>query len=432
MTTLKADANEFISYALMFKERLTSAKTFEEILPLWRGTSFPYQIQVGDPFSDEYREEVLTIYERLTKDSYTELNELTSSKQSAESFEVGYPWVTRNLDVIACEMAKCVQAMRALHNLGVMNGKIVEFGAGWGNLALPLAKAGQNVTAIDIDQGFLRRIEALAAKESVYISTINADFNQAAREMANDVDAAIFQASFHHCLNFVQLLESIRDRVLSPSGVILFLSEPIFRDYTFPWGLRFDGESLWAIMQNKWLELGFEHSFFSSCLLRCGFFLIESQPVSGYVGSSWAGVPVARTLAFEDWSLPAPYEATFWDAPERGFGRFCRSESRLPSLQHAHKRLYRLTFRNFSDTQLTVRVRALSYDSRVIDAGGSATLEVLADGHEVIITSDTYVPNNSINNGDSRVLGVSLLEVACADSVVADQSATPESGVTAT
>jgi 2-polyprenyl-3-methyl-5-hydroxy-6-metoxy-1,4-benzoquinol methylase len=407
-----SDKSELLRSALEFRAALQAAQNFDEILPLWRNTSLPYSMGCLDPFSEAYRLEVLDLYKHLTDAVYSELNELTSNKQETEQFEIGYPWVLRNLDVIAVELAKAVQALRALHRLGLEGSKIVEFGAGWGNLAIPLAKAGQNVVAVDIDKGFLSRIERIAAKENVAISTVHAEFVEAARGMAKDVDAAIFQASFHHCLNFQELLGAIRDQVLSPTGVILFLSEPIHRNFEFPWGLRFDGESLWAIMCNKWLELGFDHAFFSQCLLRAGFFLTELEGVAGFVGSAWAGVPAARPLAFEAWSLPALYDETFWSGSE-GYGRFCRPGSRLPGLEGGSRTKYALTFRNFSPRKLRVKIKGRATLTVMLEPDDAASVMVDANCPEVVITSDVYVPAMLQGNGDNRTVGAGLISVTC-------------------
>jgi len=65
-----------------------------------------------------------------------------------------------------------------------------------------------------------------------------------------------------------------------------FLRCPI-DDLAFPWGLRYDGESIWAITCNKWLELGFSKSFFMSVFSGIGMSIDELPDESGFLGSSW-------------------------------------------------------------------------------------------------------------------------------------------------
>ena len=59
--------------------------------------------------------------------------------------------------------------------------------------------------------------------------------------------------------------------VPASGGRVVFAGEPISRKLNAPWGLRMDGESLWAIRTNGWLELGFRRSYFLQALERYGW-----------------------------------------------------------------------------------------------------------------------------------------------------------------
>ena len=156
---------------------------------------------------------------------------------------------------------------------------------------------------------------------------------------------AIFQSSFHHCLDFHQLLKQIRQNVLEEDGVIMFVSEPISDDLGFPWGLRYDGESLWAIMCNTWLELGFDFNFFSLLLARCGFFLTRIAAVGGFIGEGWLASRGENGIDLNRWALSSEFDQTFH--PLDGYeGRFCRSVSVLPPLIDGELQNYELTFIN--------------------------------------------------------------------------------------
>jgi ubiquinone/menaquinone biosynthesis C-methylase UbiE len=50
--------------------------------------------------------------------------------------------------------------------------KILDIGAGTGALALPLARMGAEVTAVDISSGMLKKMEAVAEKEGLSIRTV--------------------------------------------------------------------------------------------------------------------------------------------------------------------------------------------------------------------------------------------------------------------
>lgn len=416
--------DEFVNQAMSFRERLTSAKSFQEILMLWRSTSIAYRYRSSDPFSATYLAEVLNLYEQLTQNAYSAANELTSTKQAASTFEAGYPWVSANLEVCAQELGKTVQALNAFHACGLTGKKFIEFGAGWGNLAIPLAKAGQEVAVIDIDEGFLDRIRRIAARENVKVDTFNGDFLEVARSLEQEFDAVIFQSSFHHCLQFNELLKIVRDDVLSEAGSIFFFSEPIYDELPFPWGLRFDGESLWAILCNHWLELGFEQNFFFHLLLNNGFLLSKIAGIPGVVGDGWIAAHGNSGIAFERWWLPKAYDETFVARDgTSGFGRFCSTRSVLPGLKDGDRGVYRLQFRNFGRWALEVEIFAgASCHSRfTIPVGGDRTVDVAALCDEVAIKSETYVPDDHWNNGDMRRVGVALTRVSLAATVVSDK-----------
>jgi 2-polyprenyl-3-methyl-5-hydroxy-6-metoxy-1,4-benzoquinol methylase len=411
--------DEFITKAMAYSEELNRigslSENFDEARALWQRTSIPYTLQENDPFSPTYKAEILRIYEALTRKSYNTRNELTSpSYGSPEMFERGFPWLTSNLRAVAEELAKVVQILQALHIAGMSGKRIVEFGVGWGNLAIPLVRSGQDVTTIDINSDFLDRIRRISEKEGLKINLIEGDFIDACDKLNGKFDAVIFQSSFHHCLDFQLLLRNLKEKVLTKDGRIFFFSEPIFDNYQFPWGIRYDGESLWAVICNKWLELGFDQSFFSSALLKSGFFLERIPEVPGYVGSGWQGSHTENGIAFGDWVLPNQYAASF-HPPEAGpiSGRFCRARSQLPALR-GNSTAYRLRFKNFSPKRLTFSIDdegiTLNF---TIEAYGEREVVTPPGGSDITVSSEVFSPNECIEgNNDSRELGVFLARVA--------------------
>jgi 2-polyprenyl-3-methyl-5-hydroxy-6-metoxy-1,4-benzoquinol methylase len=413
MSTVSPIEN-FIRDAQSFKDTLATAKNFDEIRKLWTSTRIEYSYDCTDPYSPEYKQEVLSLYRRLTAESYTPMNELTSTKQTADQFDVGYPWVTQNLEVISQEMAKVVQAMRALHSCQLAGGKLIEFGAGWGNLAIPLAKSGQKMTVVDIDDGFLRRITKIAAKDGLEIKCMKGDFLKVAKSITEKYDAVIFQSSFHHCLDFSSILDVIRDRLLSDTGSIFFFSEPIHKDFSFPWGLRYDGESLWAIMCNKWLELGFDQDFFLDLMLRKGFLVSKVEAIPGLVGEGWIASRGSSGIPFENLILPSFHSDSFHSSDtSEGHGRFCREESFLPGLEKSAYSSYECVFQNFSLRDINIFFSSFEKDINAkIPAGKERTVRLSGQCKNVSIRSETYVPNDMYGNGDTRSIGVALKSIS--------------------
>lgn len=410
------DRDTFLQTVQAFGERLDAATDFDTLLKLWRETNLPYTYEAQDPLSDEYRAEVLDLYRRMTSLDYDVANEMTSTKQSAEQFEAGYPWISHNLQVVAEEYLKVAQGLAVIQRCRTGSSRIIEFGSGWGNLAIPLAKAGQEVTVVDIDHGFLDRLQRWAERENVIVQSLHGDFVEVARLIEQRYDFAVFQASFHHCLNFVELVQTLREHVLAPKGRIVFLSEPIFETYPFPWGLRFDGESLWAITRNQWLELGFERNFFVDFMLRSGFLVSTIPSIPGYLGEGWLAHLGTGGIAFEDWVLPDLISDTFHASEAgTGFGRFSKATSELPSLAGSPYTTYHLSFHNFGRAPLRVAVRADEAGTPVtLEPDGGYEAAVVASKASVTITSDLFSPRAQGASGDTRELGVALRRVTLA------------------
>jgi hypothetical protein len=55
------------------------------------------------------------------------------------------------------------------------------------------------------------------------------------------------------------MLERLR-RLVRPGGLLVLAGEPV-GDFEMPWGVRLDGQSLYAMRKHGWLELGFETSY---------------------------------------------------------------------------------------------------------------------------------------------------------------------------
>lgn len=338
----------FFLAANNYLEQLKAGANFEEILVKWRTTSYPYALVADNPHSDEYRAEVLEIYSRLTGGDYDVANEWTSTLQTPEQFERGYPWVSGNFGIIAEEIAKPIAVLRALQDLGKQHIRAIEFGSGWGNLSIPLAKSGVDITLVDIDRGFLDRAVRIADREAVPVRTICGDFLEVAQAEHEKYDVVIFQSAFHHCLEFQELVRAIRDNMLMPGGAILFMNEPISEDLKFAWGLRYDGESLWAIMCNKWLELGFHSDFFADMLLRNGMLPQLTPGVPTLLDQGWMATRGEEGVNFSKLRLSNSFGTTFHDADGASPGRFCRAVSSLPQLGGAGMTGYELEFANYS------------------------------------------------------------------------------------
>ena len=219
-----------------------------------------------DPYSDEYHRAVFDLYEWLHGKPYAPSNEFTLF-EVARYADVPFPYATQSAQTVGNYLIGVGHVIRTLDL--PPKSRVLEFGPGWGNTTLALAQMGHHVTAIDIGQNFVDLINARAAMLNTQVEAIVGDFSMIG-ELDDTYDAVLFFECFHHCANHLDLLAGL-NRVVAPGGRVIFAAEPISKTMSVPWGLRMDGESLWAIRTNGWLELGFRRSYFLQTLERYGW-----------------------------------------------------------------------------------------------------------------------------------------------------------------
>jgi SAM-dependent methyltransferase len=200
-----------------------------------------------------------------------------------------------------------------LGKLGLPKGaRIVEFGPGWGNTTLELARLGFDVTAVDIEPSFCEVIRQRALHHAVDVRVVEDNFFWA-ENVTEPYDAAIFFECFHHCDDHIRLLRALR-RAVKPNGQVYFASEPIFPAYPVPWGVRMDGEALWAIRNFGWLELGFDEAYFREALARTGWAGLRHVSLDLPWASVWQVRPSNETTALPAGQFPPIRgSAALWD-----------------------------------------------------------------------------------------------------------------------
>jgi len=229
-------------------------------------TTFKFEQQAlpnSDPFSMQYNAYQFEIYKRLAGKEYTVANEI-STFDVDRAVKMPFPFSSESCGTVGNHI---IAIGHLIKTLALKPGsKIIEFGAGWGNTTLWLAQMGFQVTAIDIEQRFIDLIKKRSAAISINIEAITADF-QIAHKLDRKWDAIIFFESFHHCADHQNLIPGLLN-LLNEGGKIIFAAEPITDDFPIPWGLRLDGESLWAIRNFGWCELGFQETYFRELMSR--------------------------------------------------------------------------------------------------------------------------------------------------------------------
>jgi 2-polyprenyl-3-methyl-5-hydroxy-6-metoxy-1,4-benzoquinol methylase len=398
----------------VFKSKLAAAPDFSAIVELWSSTSIPYDPPENlDPFSEEYRAWVISVYESMSSVGYEINNELTSTKVDDKRFRIGYPYVSGDPVIVGNNYASLHQSLHLLKERPPA--RLAELGFGWGNLTHCLAKIGYSVTGVDIDRGFIERSRRIGEFEGVDLTLVQSDFIEFSNQKHYEkFKAIIFNQSFHHCDNPYRLLCNLRENFLDENGAIYFLAEPISLDFKLPWGLRYDGEALWAISSNKWLELGFRFDFFHEMLWRAGFWLEVPRQGIAHIGSGCRASNCESRTNFGTIVLDAKMEAGWHAADMIGQDcfRFSKGISELPSLRNSSVgETFELELRNYSPQTLSVEVSADDKSLIAIGSGASKTIEVRAKTTNVRLNSQVFVPGEVLGNGDGRTLGVALASI---------------------
>lgn len=241
-----------------------------------------------DPFSRDYRDEVLAQFSRLKSVGYNAATEGLDI-DIAHELRWGFPYGTQSAGTIGAYLIAIGHIIAQL-NLPA-GSRIIEMGCGTGSLTRHLMASGYEVIALDINASNTALIKAMGAHAPKSPQVYTHSFDEFAWP-AGDVDAVIFFESFHHSLGHADLLAKAATWI-KPGGRLAFCAEPIVKADSlwvpYPWGLRTDGESLRAIAKWGWLELGFQESYFFELLKRAGLSWTRAQNL----GSHWADVILA-------------------------------------------------------------------------------------------------------------------------------------------
>ena len=149
----------------------------------------------------------------------------------------------------------------------------LEYGAGFGQTALSLSRLGVNVDTVDISQTFCDFI----ARQAVFVQGPRTPFR--ARFGVNPrpgqkYSLIWFYESFHHCLDFRDVVTRIGDH-LAEGGRVILGGEPVFeKEYAavpYPWGVRLHSEVVAVVRRHHWFELGFSEEFLYRLFEEAGF-----------------------------------------------------------------------------------------------------------------------------------------------------------------
>lgn len=221
----------------------------------------------GDPHSQAYSDAVHAFWCALSgRQGYEAARDETFPVDDATYLARPFPYSSGS-PVAVAQYLGAVAA--TVGELGLPVGaRLIEYGAGWGHMALTLAATGYRVTAVDINADSVSLLRRRAEAMQVPLEVARTGFLDYAP--AALVDGIVFFEAFHHCAQPFELLDRCTAQ-LTPDGRILFVADAFYDDFHAPWGVRLDGAAAFVTAQYGWLELGFRRDFFTAELEQRGF-----------------------------------------------------------------------------------------------------------------------------------------------------------------
>lgn len=367
----------------------------------------------SNPYSAAFKDQVVREYITLSGRQVNAYdNERTLSIDFKRHIARPFPYDMKRPSVAVSNMLFTFARIFSLVNFEEGQ-RLIEFGSGWGNASTQFAQAGLKVSLVDIEENFLALSKERLSRLGLGVDCHHGEFNDV-ELVPGQFDYAFFMSSFHHCMEHAELLRRLHG-ALSDSGKIIFCVEPITNDFDVPWGIRLDGESVWAIRRNGWLELGFQERYFRECLMFAGF-LARKHTFSNEKGETiWVAEKARpRDFFFE-------YAASFGGEPDQFYVPEVAGENRIVFTRREKCQVpvpafgagmgLELGLINYLPREIRVAVSTPAFNfERRLHAGESVDLDIPAApaGATVDIETELHMPAN-----DRRNLGVAIRKLDC-------------------
>ena len=205
----------------------------------------------------------------------------------------------------------------------------IEYGAGFGQVALTLARLGVHVDAVDINPMFNDIVREQAEFYGVPLRAIHGGFGDNPRP-GSQYDAVLFYEAFHHCPDPAALVLTLRSLV-KPGGAVLLAGEPVVDggdSVPYPWGLRLDAETVAVVRWRRWFELGFHEDYLVRLFIANGFLWTKHHCALTHYADVHEFRPRPERVEMAQYGIPQA-ERLGWHAAEPT-GRWTVGQALLP------------------------------------------------------------------------------------------------------
>jgi SAM-dependent methyltransferase len=347
-------------------------------LPAWFRTDL-------DPYGAEYAGQQKRLWKLIAgvdRDYEPDLDEKEAPLGEFDPVRFPGYFLRRDADAVASASDHVIASGMILKHSGLKpGGWALEYGAGFGQTALALARLGVNVDTVDISRAFCQYVQQQADHFQVPLKAHLGHFGMNPRP-GQKYDLVFFYESFHHCLDWQDLLRALPD-LLTENGRVVLCGEPMaeraYAAVPYPWGVRLQSDVVATIRRLHWFELGFTEDFLYEIFTRAGFtitrhacepslwgrtYVCERRPAEQHLGLLW---------------LP-PELSECWSVPEAD-GRWTLGDARLALDPSPHLRRVEVDIANPFPGPLMLTLAAGSWShSLTLAAGEQRTVAWAGNG----------------------------------------------------
>lgn len=329
-----------------------------------------------DPYSPEYAAQQVRLWQAIAgvDRPYEPLSdEKEAPVDHADPVRFPAYFMRRDADAVRSASDHVIAGGMILKHSGLKPGDLaLEYGAGFGQTALTLARLGVQVDTVDISETFCRFVQQQAEHFQVPLQAHFGRFGENPRP-GHKYDLVWFYESFHHCFEWQALMQALPG-LLSPGGRVLLCGEPMAeREYAavpYPWGVRLHSEVVATIRRHRWFELGFSEDFLHRIFTRAGFSLTRHVCEPSLWGRTYVALPMPDELHMGQMWMPPALEDTEWHGAEAD-GRWTKGDARVVLRRDIEVEAVELDLANPSGRALDVVVACGSSSTRVRLAPGA-------------------------------------------------------------
>jgi 2-polyprenyl-3-methyl-5-hydroxy-6-metoxy-1,4-benzoquinol methylase len=374
-----------------------------------------------DPLSREYahqQERLWSAFSGVDRSYVPETDEQEIQLFDVDAIRRPGFFMRRDSEAVSMASDHLLATGMVLKHSGLKSGDwALEYGAGFGSIALTLARLGVFVDTVDISAAFCRYVKQQADFFEVPLNAFQGKFGWNPRPDKR-YDLIFFFEAFHHCPDFLNVVRQMK-QYLAPTGRILLSGEPLARSHEiyvpYPWGLKLDAISVAQMRRYHWFEMGFKQEFLIGVFVNAGYSARYAPcPQSGF-GEIYYFQHRSSDIRLADEWLPDLLESG-WNTREDA-GRWTNGDARLfLDMSDSFDRLV-VSATNHHPRTLKVEVGYAGSVKEVCFGPGEQKETVIAardKGAEIRFRSPALIPARDyrFKRRDSRTLGLFVHSVS--------------------